>query len=55
MNFDGCGETLITPRCRETDCKGCTEQFLNNKMQLQLRKEVEVENFFDRISEVVKS
>ena len=46
MNCNGCREALITPRCRATDCKGCTEQFLKNKMQLQLGNEVIVENVF---------
>ena len=46
MNCNGCREALITPRCRAIDCKGCTEQFLKNKMQLQLGNEVIVENVF---------
>ena len=46
MNCYGCREVLITPRCRATDCKGCTEQFLKNRMQLQLENEVIVENVF---------
>ena len=39
MNCYGCREALIIPRCRTTECKGCTEQFLKNRMQLQLGNE----------------
>ena len=46
MNCNGCREALITLRRRATDCKGCTEQFIKNKMQLQLGNEVIVENVF---------
>ena len=46
MNFNGSRKVLITPRCMATDYKGCTEQFLKNKMQLQLGSEVIVENVF---------
>ena len=48
VNMNSCGhrEVPITPRCRATDCKGCTEQFLKDRMQLQLGNEVIVENVF---------
>ena len=34
INCYVCREALTTPRCRATDFKGCTEQFLKNKMHL---------------------
>ena len=40
INCCSCRETLITPRCRATVCKGCTEQFLETKMKLELENEV---------------
>ena len=46
MNCYSCRETLITPLCTATDVKGCTEQFIKNKMQLQLGNQIIVENVF---------
>ena len=55
INCNSCWEALITPRFRATDCKGCTEQFLKNRMQLHLGNEVMLKMFFDKILEIVKS
>ena len=44
MNSYGCQEILVTLRQRASNCKGCIELNLNNKLEINQGNEVLVEN-----------